>query len=191
MIINPLPEYLDQEGKPILVDIEPDEESAADPQWLKKVKHRVGAIIVEYNYLEREIDDGILEIMNERHEDERVWVFLENMSSSRKIDALSRLYDICSHDSEMPVELQDRKKALFDELDDLRQRRNVYVHANWHNTVSGELVEHRTKRMKSGEYARFRQKISIHDLDNDLNRICKLQDTLYDLHEEILEGFLK
>lgn len=180
-MMNPLREYLDQEGNPVPIDIEPDDDYVNDPQWLKKVKHRVGAIIVEFNYLEREIDELILELMNDRHEDETVWVFLESMTSLKKIDALSRIYDIGFCRSEMPKEL-----IVFSELDDTRQRRNLYVHANWHNTISGELVERKTKRMKSGGYGRFREKISIDDLDTDLRRICKLHDDLFDLHESIL-----
>jgi len=146
---------------------------------------------MEFNYLEREIDDLILEIMNDRAEDERVWMFMENMSSARKIDILSKLYDNYFYYSKLGKELKVKKSNLFEKLSKIRINRNVYIHSNWLNDSNGEFVEYKTKRLKSGEYGRIHKKISINDLDEDLNLIRWLQDELFEFHEEITEKFYR
>lgn len=191
MVNNPLQEYLNEDGNLVLIDIDLDEEIANDPQWLKKIKYRIGSIVIEFNYLERQVDEAILEIMNERAEDERVWVFLEKMTCSSKFEALSKHYDLFLNYSKPPEDLLSKKKKTFQKMEASRMRRNLYVHANWHNTVKGELVEGKTKRLKSGSYGRFREKVSVDHIDKDIEDIIELQYDLDELHEEIFSNFYK
>ncbi len=189
MVSNPLPEFVDQDGNHVQIDLELEDETSSDPQWMKKIKYRIGAIVIEFNYLERIADDLILEIMNDRTEDPMVWVFLERMTTYSKFDALFKLYDIFSSYVQFSDELLTQKKLIYSELDDIRVKRNLYVHANWYNTIRGDLVENKPKKIKSGSYGRFRKKISIADIDADIQKAIKVQDNLYDFHEEFIQTF--
>lgn len=144
---------------------------------------------MEFNYLEREIDEIILEIMNDRAEDERVWIFLESLSIDKKIDALSKIYDTYFAMEKFEERFIDKKKSLFQRLNEIRINRNIYIHANWLNEYNGDLVEWKTKRLKSGEYGRVHKKISITDLDEDLMRIKKMQLEINGFHKHIVETF--
>jgi hypothetical protein len=166
-----------------------DLESLKDPQWLKKVRYRIGYIVMEFNYLERQIDEIILGIMNSRAEDERVWIFLESFSADKKIDTLSKLYDNYFTEVKFDEQFKEKKKILFQTLNEIRVNRNIYIHANWMNEFNGDLVEWKTKKVKSGEYGRVHKRISIADLDEDLNRIMNMQVKLYEFHEEITQKF--
>ena len=144
---------------------------------------------MEFNYLEREIDDLILEIINDHAEDEKVWIFLESFSADRKIDALSKLYDTYFAMAKFPKHFKEKKRKLFQSLNEVRINRNIYIHANWLNEFNGDLVEWKTKRLKSGEYGHVHKKISIADLDDDLNRIVNIHEELFEFHEEITQRF--
>lgn len=190
-MFNPLQDYIDNEGEYKWVEFNLDDVSLKDPYWLKKIKYRIGSIVMEFNYLERSIDDYILEIMNDRCEDERVWIFLENLSSANKIDALSKLYDnyFAFADFNYEEQLKTRKIKLFQSLNEARIKRNIYIHSNWLGEFSGELVEHKTKKLKSGEYGRIHKRITIADLDNDIKLIISLQGELYCFDEDFFISF--
>ncbi len=146
-------------------------------------------MVIQYNYLERQIDNYIHEIMNDDFEDEKVWIFLENLVASKKIQVLSKLYDIHFASLIFPEKLIADKKRIFIELDKIRERRNIYAHANWINSVNSEHIECKTKRMNDGKYYRLHKKISIGDLDKDLLRMNNIQLGLEQYHEEFMDCF--
>lgn len=185
-MFNPLQDYIDNEGEYKWVEFKLDDESLKDPYWLKKIKYRIGSIVMQFNYLERSIDDYILEIMNEHYEDEKVWIFLENLSSAKKIETLSKLYDsyFAFADINFEEQLKIRKIKLFQSLNEARINRNIYIHSNWLNDYNGQFTEYKTKKLKSGEFGRIHKRITIADLDNDLKLILSLQGELYRFDED-------
>ena len=192
MPFNPLPEfYCDDNGDYISVDFDFDFESelSDDPDWLHKIKHRVGSIVIEFNALEKEIEDQILDIMNERAEDSRIWVFLENMPASRKINSLFQIYDRMFEHCDVKDATKATAKDLNQRINTLNSKRNLYVHANWLNTVD-ELVEHRTRRLKTGTYGRIRKKITLAEIDADIMAMEKMRFELSEYHYEAVQEML-
>ena len=160
------------------------------PKWLQKIKHRVGSIVIEFSALEKEIDEQILDIMNERAEDSRIWVFLENMPASRKIHSLFQIYDRMFEHCDVEESTKTNAKSLNHRISELNTKRNLYVHANWLNTI-GEMVEHRTRRLKIGPYGRIRQKISISEIDADIDTMTKIRHELSEFHYETIQEMFR
>lgn len=189
-MFNPLPEFVEDEGRFTYVDFDlDDEEVSHDPNWMRKIRYRVGAIAVEFNALEAEIDYSILDWMNVRAEDERLWVFLESMAASKKIHALFEIYARTFHHCDVAQTTIDAADALKRRLIDANVKRNFYVHANWHNTIN-EHVEHRTRRIPAGGYGRVRRKVTISEIDNDIEAITALRHELGEFHDTTAQTVL-
>lgn len=188
-MFNPLPEFLEDEGQFTYVDFDLDKEISGDPNWMRKIRHRVGAIAVEFNALEAEIDYSILDWMNIRAEDERLWVFLESMPASKKIRALFEIYARTFHHCEVLQATIDAAADLNRRLSDANAKRNFYVHANWHNTIN-ELVEHRTRKIPSGGYGRVRRKVTIKEIDSDIETFTQLRHELAEFHDTTAQAVL-
>ena len=186
MPFNPLPEFLHENGDYVSVDLDIDDDLSSDPKWLQKIKHRVGSIVIEFNALEKEIDEAILDIMNERAEDARIWVFLENMPASRKINSLFQIYDRMFEHCDVPESTKLNAKSLNQRINELNTKRNLYVHASWLNTIN-EMVEHRTRRLRIGTYGRIRRKISISEIDADIDAMEKIRHELSEFHYETVQ----
>jgi len=183
MPFNLLPEFLHENGEYTRVDLDFEGELSSDPDWLSKVKLRVGSVVVEFNALEKDIEDSILDLMNERGEDSRIWVFLENMPASRKIHALFQIYDRIFEHAKVSARTIGAAKDLKTRILELNSKRNLYVHANWMNTID-EMVEHRTRRLKSGNYVRVRQRITMSEIDSDINVISNLANEVSEFYYE-------
>ena len=114
---NPLPEFLEDENGFTPIDLFWEEDVSEDPNWMRKVTYRVGQIVVEFNSLEQEIDSCILDWMNERGEDARIWAFIEQMPVSKKINALFTIYSRTFEWTDVPKSLvsdaRDLKRGLL------------------------------------------------------------------------------
>ena len=189
-MFNRLPQFVEDEGQFTYLDFDlVDEEISADPNWMRKIRYRVGAVAVEFNALEAEIDYSILDWMNVRAEDDRLWVFLESMTASKKIDSLFEIYARTFHHCDVAQATVDAATNLKRRLNEANVKRNFYVHANWHNTIN-EHVEHRTRRIPTGGCGRVRRKVTIAEIDNDIETITQLRHELADFHHETAQAVL-
>jgi hypothetical protein len=189
-MFNTLPEFVEKEGQFTYFDFHlDDEEISGDPNWMRKIRYRVGAVAVEFNALEAEIDYSILDWMNIRAEDDRLWVFLELMAASKKIHSLFEIYARTFHHCDVAQVTIDAATDLKHRLIGANVKRNFYVHANWHNTIN-EHVEHRTRRIPSGVCGRVRRKITIAEIDSDIETLTQLRHELAEFHDKTAQAVL-
>ena len=187
---NPLPEFLEDENGFTPIDLFWEEDVSEDPNWMQKVTYRVGQIVVELNSLEQKIDSCILDWMNERGEDARIWAFIEQMPVSKKINALFTIYSRTCEWTDVPKSLVSDARDLKRRITAINVRRNFYVHANWYSTIN-EMVEHKTRQIPNSVYGRVRRKTNLAEFDRDINEIKKLANELSEFHYSAQQAMIQ
>ncbi len=141
----------------------------------------IGWIIIEFNSLESEIDFLLKEKLSaSESRDEIAYLFLVDMSMSRKIQMLGKLYRIwLSTLNEKGKEIEKTWSSLETNLISACQIRNKYAHVDWtemYSTKDKNVFKVKTTAENSGVYHKFEEI----DIEEDL-------DILQDLHQKIEE----
>ena len=174
---------LDDEGKYQAVEFEFDEDVKI-LDLMPKIESLIGRFIMRFNSFDRGLNSQIMDEMSERYEDGRVWVFLETFTTRQKIDALFKLFDVKFEDLQIPVDspLRIAGKDIAKRLRELNAKRNLYVHGDWVDAAPDDdklILHQKTKRLKSGSYGHILCKISLNELEADVEGIIPLADELF------------
>lgn len=184
---NPIPDYLQDEDK-IVYDIDLEYENVKDESiFFRKLRYRLGDVVIFFNELERTIDECIIEMMNDRGEDPRIWILIKDFSFEKKANSLELIYsEILKYNKSTGVELQSKVKNIMKEINEIKTQRNIYIHANWLNHSNLEYFESKVKHIKNqNSLLRVRKKITIQNIEEDIYKIQFVNDQLIELHEEI------
>lgn len=186
-MINPLPDYIEDEDA-VLYDVDiPDEGSEGQAQFFRKLRYRIGSIVILANSLERIIENCLLEMMNERAEDPRVWILIQDFNLDKKISRLRSIYVETiriAHDKNK--QLLNSVETVFSRLEEIRKKRNIYIHSNWLNNLNLKHFETKVKEIKSKEgYFRVRKKFTLDDLDTLIEEIEAVTNDLEELHDNV------
>jgi hypothetical protein len=186
-MINPLPDYIEDEDS-VLYEIDiPDENFQGQGLFFRKLRYRIGSIVILTNALERVVEDCLLEMMNERAEDPRVWILIQDFNLDKKINRLKSIYVETiriAHDKNSA--LLSNVQAVFSKLDETRRKRNIYVHSNWLNNYNLKYFETKVKEIKRKEgFFRVRKTFALEDLDSFIQEIELVTNDLEELHETI------
>lgn len=186
MILNPLREYDEDSKEELKYDIEINEVSEKERSlFYRKLQYRLGEIVVLFNYFERIIDECIINVMNERAEDERIWILIKDNNVDKKIKTLSELY-ISRMRITNNYTLLEKHKLLFNRIEEIRIKRNIFIHSNWLNDNNLEYFEVKVKKIneKMG-YMRVNKKIEIKDLEIYIENLDLLISDLEKYDENI------
>lgn len=193
MIINPLPDYLIDEDKILYDYIDDDDIDEKEKSiFFKKLKYRIGNITILFNSLEREIEEYILDTLNERGEDSRIWIILQDLSSYKKIIWLKKIFlDMAKHLDKETDKIVAEINNLFTQIDDCRVKRNSYIHTNYLNNMNLKYFETKVKHIKKqNQYLRIKKHIKLTDIETLANNIEKCSNDLYEFSERFNELFL-
>lgn len=168
---NIIPDYIDDTNE-ILYDLEVNNEESLDSNIMKKIKYRLGSLIMNSNYLERVIDSMIIDEFSDDYEDTRIWIAIKDYTFDKKIKYLEAILlekmRICDKKENI-----EEVKNFFKQLDKIRIERNLYVHANWLNCYNQKYFEIKVKECQS-KVCRLRKKITIEDIDTTISAIEKI-----------------
>ena len=187
-MINPLPDYIEEEDS-ILYEVDiPDEDIEGKELFFRKLRYRIGSIVILANALERVVEDCLLEMMNERAEDSRVWILIQDFNLDKKINRLKSIYvEIIRIVYDKNNTLLKNVEDVFSKLEDVRKKRNIYIHSNWLNNLNLKYFETKVREIKTKEgYFRVRKKFTLEDLDSFIEEIESVMRDLENLHETIL-----
>jgi hypothetical protein len=184
--LNPLPDYIEDE-KLVLYELDFESERTHTISHFRKIKFRIGTIVILFNALEKLIESCIMEIMNGRGEDARVWILIKDFTFFKKEESLNDLY--CENIralKENDAVLLEKVKLLFTDIKKVRGERNIYVHCNWINSHNLEHFETKVKTIKEESgYFRVRKRITIKNLDDCIKDIENVMIKLEVVHEEV------
>ena len=189
-MINPLPDYIEDEDS-VLYEIDiPAEEIEGQGLFFRKLRYRIGSIVILVNALERVVEECLLEMMNERAEDSRVWILIQDFNLDKKIGRLKSIYiETIRITRDKNKKLLKNVDSVFSKLDKVRKKRNIYIHSNWLNNYNLKYFETKVKEIKSKEgYFRVRKKFSLEDLDSFIQKIESITNELEELHQTVF-GF--
>lgn len=186
MILNPLHEYCEDSKEETKYDIELEDISEkARSLFYRKLHYRLGEIVVLFNYFERLIDECIINTMNERSEDERVWILIRDYNIDKKIKTLSELY-INVMRTNNNYSLLEEHKLLFKRIENIRIQRNTFIHSNWLNDNNLEYFELKVKKINELKgYMRVNKKIQLKDLEVYIETLVLLFSDLEKYDETI------
>ena len=185
-MFNPLPDYIEDEDT-VLYEIDmPDEGVEGQAQFFRKLRYRIGSIVILTNALERVVEECLLEMMNERAEDSRIWILIQDFTLDKKISRLKSIYVETVRLAQKDRTLIEKIDRLFSRLEDIRKKRNIYIHSNWLNSLNLKYFETRVKEIKKKEgYFRVRKKIELSDLESFISQIEVATNDLEELHDKI------
>jgi hypothetical protein len=187
MIINRLHEYIEDDGT-ILYEVDSSNLRCREAYlFFRKLRTRLGNIIILFNSLERLIEECILEMMNDRAEDSTVWILMLDLNIDKKIQKLYAIYiERIRLFHKNNDALLKKVKSYFDDLNAIRIKRNIYIHSNYLNSLDYKYFENKVKEVKHLHgYFRIRKKITIDDLDLLIRQIKKISYRLEILHDKI------
>jgi len=177
---NHIPDFIHDTNE-ILYDIIVWDEDDIDTNTLKKIKYRLGTLIMLSNYLERQIDEMIVNEFSDDLEDTRIWLAIKDYTFDKKIKYLESII-IEKVRNIHRQELIGNVQFFCKKLDNVRIDRNLYIHANWLNTYNKKYVEIKIKDYKDGVF-RQRKEIKISDIDKTISDIEGLIDSFDDFQE--------
>ncbi len=184
---NPIPDYLQDEDK-VIYDIDLEYNNVKDESiFFRKLRYRLGDIVIFFNEFERTFDECILEMMNDRGEDTRIWVLIKDFSFDKKISSLELIYyEKLKFYDRSETDLKPKVDEIVKDIIKIKNTRNMYVHANWLNHSNLEYFESKVKHVKhKNSVLRVRKKITIENIEEDIYQIQLINERLNELHEEI------
>ena len=184
---NPIPDYLQDEDK-VIYDIDLEYENTKDESiFFRKLRYRLGDIIIFFNELERTIDECIIEMMTDRGEDPRIWVLMKDFSFEKKTSSLELIYyEMLKYNKTSGDELRRKVESIIKEINTIRNERNIYIHANWLNHSNLEYFESKVKHIKhKNSMLRIRKRISIENIEEVIYKTQTVNENLLELHDEI------
>jgi len=130
-MINPLREYLDDTDE-IVYDIDfTDDLSEKDEEtFFNELSQNIGLIVIYFNTLENEVSDCLLESMNQRGEDSRVWILIKDFSFDKKMNCLKEIYlQFLNYDeNDVCQKMTNKIESLFNKINEVKIFRNLIVH---------------------------------------------------------------
>lgn len=186
---NPLLDYIEDE-KIVPYELDFESERTHTISHYRKIKFRIGTIVILINALEKLIESCIMDMMNDRCEDARVWILIKDFNFYKKITSLNDLYceDIRML-KENNAELQEKVKLIIKQINEVREERNIYIHCNWVNSHNFEYFETKVKNIKEEKgYFRIRKKITVKNLDDCIKKIENIIMALEEVHDEIFSS---
>ena len=187
-MINPLPEYLEDTEKIVYeVDVV-DYVPKGQAKFYKQLKEKIGMLVISFNTLVSEIDDYLLESMNERGEDPRIWILIKDFSFEKKVNCLKDIYIqiLNPEEKDSNQEILTRINATFLKIHEVKNFRNLIVHCNWSNHMNLKHFVTGVKLVKKEKsILRVRKQIKLEDFDTSIDTIISLMAELSDLHSEI------
>jgi hypothetical protein len=185
-MINPLPSYIEDEDI-ILYEIDiPEKDNEGQSRFFRKLRYRIGSIVILTNAFERIVEDCLLEMMNERAEDPRIWILIQDFTLEKKINRLKSIYIETVRLLQKDRTLLEKINILFSKLEEIRRKRNIFIHSNWLNSLNLNYFESRVREIKKKDgYFRVRKKIELTDLESFITEIEDATNDLEDLHYEI------
>jgi hypothetical protein len=189
---NPIPDYLQDEDK-VIYDIDLEYENVKNEGiFFRKLRYRLGDIVIFFNELERTVDECILEMMNDRGEDTRIWVLIKDFSFDKKISSLELIYyEKLKLYDRSGADLKPKVEEIVKEIIKIKNTRNMYIHANWLNHSNLEYFESKVKHIKNkNSVLRVRKKITIENIEEDISQIQLINERLIELHEAIFSLYI-
>jgi hypothetical protein len=187
MIINHLTEYIEDTKEEIeYFDFEYDDIPEKERSlFFRKLQYRLGVLIVVFNYLERLIEECILDFVNSRGEDTRIWILIKDFNLDKKIKALKELY-LEGIRITGKKENKDKVNELFNEIDSIRIKRNTFIHSNWLNTINLKYFEVKIKKVDEIKgYMRTRKHLKIEDIESLISNIEGVIDKLEQMNSDM------
>jgi hypothetical protein len=188
MIINHLIEYIEDTKEITSYDFEYDDIPEKERSiFFRKLQYRLGALIVVFNYLERLIEECILDFINNRGEDTRIWILIKDYNLDKKIKVLKELYF-----EKIRITGKDESKEnvykLFNRIETIRISRNIFIHSNWLNDINLKYFEVKVKKVdeKIG-YARARRHLRIDEIELLISDVEEVIDELIKMNGEMEE----
>ena len=126
-------------------------------------------------------------MMNERAEDPRVWILIQDFMLDKKITRLKSIYvETIRMVHNKDSALLKNVDAVFSRLEEARKKRNIYIHSNWLNNLNLKYFETKVKEIKSKEgYFRVRKSITLEHLDSFIEEVETVTNDLGELHDAI------
>ena len=161
-MINPLREYLDDTDEIVYdVDFTDDLSERDEGTFFNELSHNIGLTVIYFNTLENEVSDCLLESMNQRGEDSRVWVLIKEFSFDKKMNCLKEIYlqFLNYNENDVRQKMTNKIESLFNKINEVKFFRNLIVHCNWSNHVNLENFEIKVKYVKKyNDMLRIRKK---------------------------------
>ena len=158
-----------------------DEEELEDA--LEEMSRHIGWVVIYFNSLEGIVSFAISELLgHDALQDDRLSVFLAEMSYSSKCRALINLYGQLINEGLVKYtvdELTDIENLLID----CGKRRNEYAHADWIGVTNNNYVCVKTQAKKKGIFVRYK-KYEIEQMQDDVEFICDARDKLEEFDEQ-------
>lgn len=187
-MINPLPEYYEDTDK-IVYDVDIiDYIPKGQAKFFKQLKEKIGMLVISFNTLESEIEDRLLESLNERAEDPRMWLLIRDFTFDKKVSSLKEIYiQIFQPENEKSAKNVIAKiDAVFKKIYDVKNFRNLISHCNWGNHTDLKYFVTGVKLVKKhNSILRIRKEIKLADFDTTIDTIIGLMAELEDLHSDI------
>ena len=188
-MINPLPEYCEEieNIEDIIYDVDLIDVSEKEEVFFKELAEKIGTIIICFNALERDIDECLLELMNDRCEDPKIWILIKDFSFDKKTTCLKQIYAEMLNHIDNTTDLSSKINILFNKITELKVFRNLIAHCNWVNHSNLNYFETKVKFVSSkNKVCRIRKELTLHDLDNSIEKMNTTRDELYELNTEII-----
>lgn len=154
--------------------------------YLEELASKIGWIIIYFNSLDDGISQCIREAMlHDPYQDERMDVFLAEMSFSTKCRSLMHLYGQMIESAKIKFTQTDLNQ-LEGTLLECSKRRNEYAHADWIGLKKGGYVRVKTQSKKRGITQRYKW-FDLSQVNADINFIESARHMLDEFNERITD----
>lgn len=161
-----------------------------DTSDLRKIKFRLGELIIIFNHLEYELENALCDILWHWREDETGMMIIWNMKYKQKCTLLKNYQSrsIILINKKTNKKLKNKLRKVVEKLLLAWEIRNACVHAHRYDRQEKWSVRIKTKFDENGVKIIYRE-IDIKTLDKYINFIQNLEYELDSLNEEI-NGFI-
>ncbi len=152
---------------------------------VKKYSKLIGEFLMDFSYLEHELEIAVAEIVNDRSHDVGYLVVQKIEKTADKIDLFYKYYKMFEY-------LTDRQtkelKRIFDSLVEINEFRNKIAHVKWCSMQKNGIVRYKIRSTKKTGEIRF-QNIIIQskDIRDKIKEIDRVIDKIDEYREKIYQ----